>query len=465
MYRTILPLLLACACTGGDASTRNTDDDRRDTAADVADDTGEAAAEQAISAVSWETHDEIGAIVRVQWTQAIDGDVFISYGLDGEDALVTPTRAYSAGSNEALLLGVPYDSALTFQIVAGEATSAVTDAQTDSLPDTAPVPDLNASTPGAWQDDDRWLLIGVSAGGDGWSTDGFWKLILDRAGRIVWAHPTPGRDRTFYMQPSPDGADILWDEDSFWSDFDKGKTSVVHRMKIDGTVTETIPMPGMHHAFLALPDGSFLWGGKTKGREVLNEMDPDGNVRTVFDCTAYWTKHRSPDRCDSNALFWNPDEDTVYFSSDAGHSVVEIDRQTGAVLHTWGQLPNAWPFAEGSSTFWKQHSPTRTPDGTLLMSMWTDRNNHEIVAREYEIDEKSEVLREIWTCSLEDGIIGEYAGEAHRFDNGNTMINYGDGGAIREYTDACALVWEVRWPDGNMTGRATFLADLYAFAP
>lgn len=461
--RLIATLSLLCACTGGsDPKDTTHSTPGGDTAADS--DTGTDAA-QAISDVSWEVHDEIGAIVRVRWSQAAAADVFVSYGLDGEEAMATPTEARAAGSHEALLLGVPYDTDFRFQIVAGDASSEVTAAQTGALPDTAPVPDLNASVPEAWQSDDRWLLIGISAGGDGWATDGFWKLILDRAGRIVWAHATPGQDRTFYMQPSPDGADILWDEDSFWSDFDKGKTSVVHRMKIDGTITETIPMPGMHHAFLALPDGSFLWGGKTKGREVLNEMAPDGSVQTIFDCTAYWREHNSPDRCDSNALFWNPEEDTVYFSSDAGHTVVEIDRQTGAVLHTWGQLENAWPFTEGSSNFWKQHSPTRTPDGTLLLSMWTDATNHEIVAREYEIDAENEQLHEVWTCSLEDGIIGEYAGEAHRFANGNTMINYGDGGAIREYTDECALVWEVRWPDGNMTGRATFLADLYTFAP
>jgi hypothetical protein len=281
----------------------------------------------------------------------------------------------------------------------------------------------------------------------------------------VWAHETPNERRTLYMQTSYDGADILWDENSYWTDFDDGAASVVHRMKLDAVVTETVPTPGLHHTFLELSGGAIVWGGRVDGRETVQEVAADGTVREIFDCTALWLAQGATEACDGNSLFWNEAEDTLYFSSDAGNTVVDLDRSTGEVLHLFGQLDGAWGFEDPSTTFWKQHSPTRTPEGHLLVSTWTSPGNHELVAREYEIDETNQVLRQTWTCGQGSGISADYSGEAHRLSNGNTLLNYGEGAALGEYTPDCTLAWRVVWPDGNFVSAVTLLEDLYALAP
>ncbi len=414
-----------------------------------------------IADVSWSLHEEIGAIVEVSWTQVRDGEVHVEFG----DQLSSPTVTRAAGVQTELLLGIPYDSDFTFQIVSGDFSSPEVTGRTDPLPEGVPAPVLEDADSSAWGESDRWLLIGVGTEGEGWDVDTFWKLILDRDGRVVWAHETPMGYRTFYMQPSADGSAILWDENTFWTDWDQGKGSVVHRMTIDGTILETIALSGLHHTFLELEPGWLVWGGFDDGREVVRERSPDGEIRQIFDCTTYWEERGAGEACDGNGLFWNQGDDTLYFSSDAEHSVVELDRASGEVLHLWGQLSGAWPFSEGSTPFWKQHSPTRTPEGRLMVSTWTAQDDHEVLAREYEIDEANQTLREVWSCGQGSGIEADYAGEAHRLGSGNTLLNYGVGGHVREYTPDCAVAWHLRWPDQNLLGRGVFLDDLYALSP
>ncbi len=144
---------------------------------------------------------------------------------------------------------------------------------------------------------------------------------------------------------------------------------------------------------------------------MLRERSPSGDVREIWDCSAYWREHRAGEACDGNALSYNADTDTIYFSSDAAHTIVEVARSTGEVLHVWGQLGNAGGFDDPSSTFWKQHSPNRLANGNLLLSSWAGENNPELRAREYAIDEDQQVLRQEWVCGEGSGLQGTAAGK------------------------------------------------------
>jgi len=423
----------------------------------------------AVSDVSWWVNETIGSVVHVSWQQDGAASSWIEFSTDGETWQRSPERTRDAGAHDDLILGVPYDSSFGFRVATDTGSGAVyTEGETASngpIPEEAPVPALAEAVEGGWDEGDRWLLIGMSNEGEGWEAEAFWKLILNRDGEVVWAHETPNGYRSFYTQPSRDGSHIVWDESTFWTDFDKGAGSRVHRMTLEGTVLESISLPGLHHTFLDLGEGHIAWGGIEDTEEILRERDADGEVRLVWNCDAFWADHGASRACDGNALFFDEANDTLLFSSDNENTVVELDRQSGEVLRYFGQLEGAWGFSEGSNAWWKQHSPSYTDDGTLLVSTWVAADRQEIVAREYALDEENQQLVEVWSCGTGTGDIGRYAGEAHRLANGNTLLNYGDGGIVREYTPDCDVVWHLRWPGGPMLGRAVFLEDLYDFAP
>ncbi len=418
-----------------------------------------------LSAITWRVNETVGSVLHVSWQQPSAATSWLEFQIEGEEWRQSPPRDREAGLQEELILGVPYDTTILFRVVAGEETSEDQAATTDPLPAGAPVPSLLLAEPSAWGEEDRWLLLGISKSNDGFESAGFFKYILDRQGRIVWAHETPDGLRTMYMQPSQDGSELLWDQTTFWTTFDEGAASVVYRWKIDGTVLETIPTPGLHHTFRQMPDGTLAWGGFDGTDEVLRERAPDGSVRVVWNCSEYWAAMGSRMQCDGNAMTYNVDDDTWYYSSDNENTVVEIQRETGEVIRSFGQLAGSYAFSEGSGNFWKQHSPSRTPEGTLLISTHESQSSREMRAREYEIDDATRTLREVWSCGDGSGIEAPFMGEAHRLENGNTLLNYGGGGAIREVTRDCEVVWELHWGDRNMISRSVFLADLYAFAP
>lgn len=479
----LLPLLLACADPdGGDGGTSldgGTSDGGTSDGGGASSDGGGTSdggggassdggsAGPAVSDLAASPHPEIGALLVVTWNQSQAGETWVEYGLEGEEAMASPRTWREAGPQEQVVIGLPFESEGSLRVVVdaggGAEVSEDIPVATGALPATVPAPELHVATASAWGEGDRWLLIGLSSGGEGWDAEGFWKLILDRQGRVVWAHETPDAHRTFYIQPAPEGDHILWDESTFWTEFDLGKGSLVHRMTLDGTVTETIEVPGLHHAFLGLPGDVVVWGGHQAGREILREQAADGSVRELWDCTDYWREAGSPQQCDGNALYWHAEDDSFLFSSDAGHSIAQVDRATGQVRRTFGQIDGSYAFAEGTPAFWKQHSPTWTAEGTLLLSTWTDDRNAQIVAREYAVDEESQTLTQVWTCGEGTGTTGQYGGEAYRLANGNTLLNYGEGGHIREYTVDCDVVWHLEWPAANLLGRAVFLDDLYPY--
>ncbi len=419
--------------------------------------------------LSWRVNDEIGAVLHLSWRQGGTGTVRLRFQPEGGEVMESPARTRGPGEQEELILGVPYDTPLTAWLV-GDFDGRVLeseplDASTDPLPEGLPLPELRVAEPDAWVETDRYLMVGVSISDRGFQSSGYYKVIYDRQGKPVWAHLTPDSLRTMFMQPSPDGSEIVWDQTTFWTTFDEGKASVVNRMKIDGTVLEVIPTPGLHHSFRMLPDGTLAWSGFDGTDEVLRERAPDGSVRYVWNCSDYWAAQGSRMQCDGNAITWNEADDTWYFSSDNENTVVEIQRETGEVLRSFGQLPGSYAFSEGSGNFWKQHHPSRTPEGNLLITTHESSSSQEMRAREYRIDDANRILEEVWSCGDGSGTSAPFMGEGHRLANGNTLLNYGGGGAIREYTRDGRVVWHLEWRDRNTTSHSVFVEDLYAFAP
>lgn len=414
--------------------------------------------------LSWRLHESIGSLVYVSWEQPTEEVGRLTYQFGEGEPLASPEKTFTAGFQEELLLGIPYGTEVAIRLVTTHLESDEVLATTDPLPARFPEPWLTISIPDRWEPTGNWLLGSINGDNGGWTSGHYWMFILDREGRVVWTYPGHGDDMTLYLHISKDN-DILWDQSTFWSDYDDGAGSMIHRMKIDGTITESISVPGMHHCFTELPDGSIVWGATDFESETEERIAPDGTQSTLWDCRTFRYLDRN-EWCHTNSLFYRESTHSLLMSFPTNESfVADLDLDTGEILNWWGHVDTPWTFEPFDSAFWYQHGVTWTDAGTLLVSTHAADNTDEGMVREYEVDETNQVLREIWSFGEGDGIDADNAGEAHRLPSGNTLHNTGTTPRIREITADGVVVWDVQWSGSKLLGRTVFLEDIYTLTP
>jgi hypothetical protein len=456
---------------GDDSSTddSSTDDSATESAPDdSATETGESGTDDsatttpgaAVSGLVASEHPDISSIVVVTWTQDAAAKVSARYGFDaGKTSLETPTWTLAEGEQRIVLLGIPYDTDVTWKLVVDgtEVEPAAPTFRTGDAPSDLPEVDEVTGDPKAWDPTTRYVLTCLAP-----RSGNSWSVILDRQGRAVWAFETPSNRVTFQTQPSYDKKNILVDYDSFWGAWDGGAASQVARIDIEGTELARYDTPGMAHPFTELPDGSILWGAiELFTGESLERVDSKGVQTEFFDCEGYLADLgvTSPN-CGSNAISWNESTGTILYSNYNLDSIFELDTE-GNVLRTFGQIPDSLAFDDPDTTFWWQHGAHFLPDGRLLVSARRTETANETVVREYEVT-KSELV-EVWSFGEGEGVYGEIMGEARRLPGGNTLHNYGSTPRFREATSKGVVVWDLSWNDGLTVGHAAVYEDLYGF--
>jgi hypothetical protein len=414
-------------------------------------------------------HEDITSIVYVTWEQAeAAAGVVVEYSVDDGKWMETPAQDLGAGSAAFMLLGIPYTAEFAYRIRLEAQTSDEHTASAGALPAGLPTPDLLLADEDAWFADGQYLILSVNGDTGGWTGGDYWKIIVDRQARVVWAQMTEDEYWTIFARISRDGDDILWDESSFWAEWDQGASSRVVRTKIDGTIVESVDTPGLHHAFVELEDDVLAWGAATFSTEKLVKRTGAGAVEVIWDCDRFHSDTNTSASCQSNTLFWDEPSDTFLMSFYTTSTVTHIDHQTGQTLRYWGNMDGPWVFAPEESLFSWQHGVHFTEEGTLLLSTHTVLGDLETVVREYDIDDNGQILNQIWSFGVGEGVHARTAGEAHRLDNGNTLHNYGSDGRLREVTEDGEVVWDIAWDHGGQSrliGRSIFTDSLYHFAP
>ncbi len=424
-----------------------------------------------VEQVGWELHPEIGSLVTVSWQQLEPATVSVEYSVDAGSWLRSPARDLQPGSQEQLLLGVPYDTEFSLRLVSEvegrEHTSEEHMASTGPLSEPLLEAELLVGEPELWEPTGEYLYTSIF-----WQDKPFygacWRLILDRQGRVVWMMENESDSQTFYASVSRDGDDLLWDDTRLFYPSE----STVRRIKIDGSEVHVYPTQASVHAFTELDDESIVWGSYADGFfETLRQVDVEGQEQVLWDCEAFEAEWGSPNQyCVSNALYWHRETDSFLYSFFSSMTVLQLDRPTSTVLHSWGQLSD-WSFDPPESQFDWQHGVSFTAAGNLLLSTHASTESDEGVVREFELDQENKVLRQVWSFAEGDGIDAHEYGEAHRLPGGNTLHNYGSTTRLREATPEGRVVWDLAWLDDDgeplpaFIGRSVFVEDLYTFLP
>lgn len=427
----------------------------------------------AFTDLSWTLHERMGSLIVASWTQDAAADVHVEYSIDPGEWLASPIVRRSAGAQTQILVGIPFEAQAEWRVVDG--TGAAVDGPTITagpLPEGMPVPTVTVSDPSRWLPEGKYLLSSVNERPGGWTGGTYWTYFMDRQGRIVWAHQAPGSHWTLFATVARSGDHFVWDEATYWSNFGQGEDGKLHRTWLDDE-KEVIQSPGLHHAWVELPDGTFVWGSKAHGGvEALVQKAPGQPDETVlWTCRDDWPN--AVDRwgqCESNGIFWQESTDSFLYSFYTNNSIVEVDHATGTSLWWAGDVRNGYAFVPSESQYNWQHGITYTDAGTLLVSSEWDGGvggpNHTWLM-EYEVDPVDGTLTLLW--ANDSGVHAETNGHAWRLPNGNTLHIMGSASQLREVDTATDEdVWRVEFPDCTdqdncrLLGGGQFVSDLYA---
>ena len=429
------------------------------------------------SGVGVSLHPKVNTVLVVSWQQRVAADsVFLEFSFEAGSVLRSPPRSGHTGPHQEVVLGVPGETPVQIRVVSRrdgvDHPSAEIVGTTGAVPRGLPTPEIVSFDP-ELASPDRWLLGSVEDSDGGCSNQScyyhatFWLYIMDRQGRVVWYYADPATNATSsFQRVARDGA-YLWIEKR---PFGRAGYRGVLKLTLDWTYCEEVTVPRLSDAIDVTDDGSLLYD--VTGAWELRELDREGQIRSIWSCP----DHFGPGfHCYSNTINWNPADDTVLLSFPYRNTVVQVDRQSGAVVGQYGSAPGSYAFEPAPWNFEFQHFANITPDGTLLVSAHLPGNPEteapiagQHAFEEFTIDRDDQRLVQKWIYT-EGPEWAMYKGMAIRLPNGNTLANYGTGGVIREITPDKRTAFEVKFdvPEGNdffnkMVGHNVLIDDLYA---
>ncbi len=412
------------------------------------------------SNLQYRLHDDISSMVYASWDQEIPATMHVEFSFEDGSWLSSPARQYEEGRAEQLLVGIPFGYDFEWRVVADDGTIADgSPGSVGPVPSGLPLGEVLVSSPLAWYADGDYLLTSINQNTGGWTGGTYWRMIIDREARPIWAAKAPRSHWTLFIQVAQDGDHILWDEATYWSDYDDGAASTVHRTYLDEEIDE-IATPGLHHAFVQLPDGTLVWGSQDHGGgEALVKKG-----LTEDDETIIWTAQEDwpgVNNCESNGLFYDLKTDSFLYSFYTNNSIVSVDHATGASQWWAGDVRNGYEFDPSNSEFEWQHGISYTDDRTLLVSTEARvSGSYTTMVREYEVDHKARTLHEVW--NYDPDVYASTNGDAWRLSDGNTLHLIGSSGHITEVDPDGSIVWHVDYDGSHLIGRGEYISDLYS---
>lgn len=303
-------------------------------------------------------------------------------------------------------------------------------------------------------------------------------LVFDRDGGRLWSRPQEMERLTIEINFARDGDGLLFNEFGMDRTVDIGRigrTSWTGE-ELDSTVTEQ-----GHHAFAELPDGTLAWTAvdvrdwydpdlghtvKVTGDRIV-ELAPGGEPTTVWSTWdaleprkhGRWNDEFYPGMHDwthANGLRWHEATDSWVVSLGNIDTVVQVSRAEGAAVRVMGA--DGMPVIE-APPFTFQHDAHLTEAGTLLL--FATRPDQSSGAAEFTIDDEAGVLRQVWSHGYEDRIRAMSLGQALRYDDGNTLVNFGGAGLLREVTPDGDVVWEAHTDSGTWFAQVHPFDDFY----
>lgn len=235
-----------------------------------------------------------------------------------------------------------------------------------------------------------------------------------------------------------------------------------------------------------MPDGykygfdrmiEYNWYGSQKW--FLNTRD--------FINTSWWCPHKDSygeirDLTHGNTVFYDSEEDVLYYLSRNCNTFFKIDHKTKNILWALGEHGNFTLFdqrgKERDNLFFHAHSVEKIDNNTFILfdndsHNQTKRDNHRSRIVEIEVDETSMIARESWAWAAPEEYYSDIWGDADRLPNGNRLGAFGTnthpntdiGPRLVEVNETGDIIWELNYPTTDKYMYGIYRMERFRFTP
>ena len=422
---------------------------------------------------SAEVDPEVSTLINVTWEAPEGSTSWVEFSANLEESQATNPVEDTDVALE--LIGLPASTSVAWTAISerdGERWTCEGTTTTGALPEG--ISDWTVSVAAEDPTEFPRFMLVVLNGDDGVS-----RIIgVDRLGRIVWYAPEDTSGVTVQARLTLDGTAVTY---NLFGRLDDNAESYLKTISMGGDLLDQAITPGAHHMFTELPGRIYAYQSTeirdypnpTTGEvepwvgDTVMEINADHEVRAVFNLWDWQDPEESDRTYDGdgtvtaadwshgNGLRYDPDTDTYLLSLGNLGEIIEIARSNGTPTRIFG---NHGYEVEGGDPIYFQHDPRLLDNGNLTMFR-TDQTTAMVGAYEYAVDDANQTLTPVWVYSPQ--IQSEFLGQVRRLDNGNTWVNFGEGGVVREVSSSGETLWEVTPPEGMTLAQVQCLYNFY----
>ncbi len=393
----------------------------------------------------------IATVGIVTWSTDLEGidNARIEFGLAETGPTMAAPVDLSAPGYRTLLLGMKGDRDYVFRIVVNSGSETCTSERhtLTTGPVSNSVPVITRQVVNAAAVARGFIVTSGGVGAFGVAPGGATVpvFIMDSDGDVVWWASAPvntGRAR------------MSWEGDAMWmmEVNVENAGADLRRVSMDGLEVEAA-VEGLsrgHHDFTVAPDGvvtAIVWNDGCSG---IVERSADGTITTIVENVSLL--YQTDRDCHTNAIQYQPWDDTYTLSDRNVNLFVKIDRQGRLLWQFGGTHPRSHLFV-GS---WEvNHGHHLQENGNFLFFNNGNMGSPSAVL-EYHLNETTWEATPIWEYRASPS--SATLGDAQRLPNGNTLVTYSNQGVIHEVDPAGNLVQSLTT---SSLGYANFRSSLY----
>ncbi|MFX1515136.1 MAG: aryl-sulfate sulfotransferase [Promethearchaeota archaeon] len=233
--------------------------------------------------------------------------------------------------------------------------------------------------------------------------------------------------------------------------------------------------------------------GHKYGFDRIHEYDWQGNEKWSLNTrdfvnTSWWCPYQDlytgerRDLTHGNTVFYNSEEDVIYYLSRNCNTFFKIDHKTKEILWALGEYGDFSLFDQYGNKrdhlFFHAHSVEKIDNDTFIlfdndMHNQTKRDNHRSRILELVVDETSMTARESWIWAAPEEYYSDIWGDADRLPNGNRLGTFGThthpdtniGPRLVEVNASGDIVWELNFPTSEEFEYGIYRMERFRFTP